>query len=201
MMVIVSGLALGCDTAAHKGCLQAGDKTIVVVASGLNITHPKCNNKILQEEMVNNMLIKNKDALLENKINIALHDLQYTVNTDNKWLVFILSQIVQNSIKYSKGENRNIEIFGEENKEKVSLHIKDNGIGIKSGELPRVFDKGFTGTNGRINGKKSTGIGLYLSKKLCDKLGLSIEITSSENVGTELIITFPKGTFLNEVLS
>ena len=50
MMVIVSGLALGCDTAAHKGCLQAGGKTIVVVASGLNITHPKCNNKILQEE-------------------------------------------------------------------------------------------------------------------------------------------------------
>lgn len=153
------------------------------------------------EEMVNNMLIKNKDALLENKINIALHDLQYTVNTDNKWLVFILSQIVQNSIKYSKEDDKNIEIFGEENKEKVSLHVKDNGIGIKSGELPRVFDKGFTGTNGRINGKKSTGIGLYLSKKLCDKLGLSIEITSSENVGTELIITFPKGTFLNEVLS
>ena len=54
MMVIVSGLALGCDTAAHKGCLQEGGKTIVVVASGLNITHPKCNNKILQEEMVNN---------------------------------------------------------------------------------------------------------------------------------------------------
>ena len=126
--------------------------------------------------------------------------MQYTVNTDNKWLVFILSQIIQNSIKYSKEGEKNIEIFGNENKESVTLHVKDNGIGIKNSELTKVFDKGFTGTNGRITGKKSTGIGLYLSKKLCNRLGLSINISSRENVGTEIIITFPKGTFFNEVL-
>ena len=152
------------------------------------------------EEVVNDTLIKNKAILLENKVNINIHDLQYTVNTDNKWLVFILSQIIQNSIKYSKEGEKNIEIFGNENKESVTLHVKDNGIGIKNSELTKVFDKGFTGTNGRITGKKSTGIGLYLSKKLCNRLGLSINISSRENVGTEIIITFPKGTFFNEVL-
>ena len=152
------------------------------------------------EEVVNDTLIKNKAILLENKVNINIHDLQYTVNTDNKWLVFILSQIIQNSIKYSKEGEKNIEIFGNENKESVTLHVKDNGIGIKNSELTKVFDKGFTGTNGRITGKKSTGIGLYLSKKLCNRLGLSINISSRENVGTEIIITFPKGTSFNEVL-
>ena len=152
------------------------------------------------EEVVNDTLIKNKAILLENKVNINIHDLQYTVNTDNKWLVFILSQIIQNSIKYSKEGEKNIEIFGNENKESVTLHVKDNGIGRKNSELTKVFDNGFTGTNGRITGKKSTGIGLYLSKKLCNRLGLSINISSRENVGTEIIITFPKGTFFNEVL-
>lgn len=152
------------------------------------------------EEVVNNTLIKNKTVLLENKVNINIYDLEYTVNTDNKWLVFILSQIIQNSIKYSKEKERNIEVFGNENKESINLHVKDNGIGIKNSELTKVFDKGFTGTNGRITGKKSTGIGLYLSKKLCNKLGLGINISSRENVGTEIIITFPKGTFFNEVL-
>ena len=82
-------------------------------------------------------------------------------------------------------------------KDKVILYINDNGIGIKKGEITRVFEKGFTGTNGRIRGKKSTGIGLYLSKKLCDKLGLGLELNSIENEGTELRIVFPKGSFYN----
>ena len=76
------------------------------------------------------------------------------------------------------------------------LYIKDNGIGIKKGEITRVFEKGFTGENGRINGRKSTGIGLYLCKKLCDKLGLGLELNSKKDIGTEVKMIFPKGSFM-----
>ena len=77
------------------------------------------------------------------------------------------------------------------------MHIKDNGIGIKNGEITRVFERGFTGENGRIIGQKSTGIGLYLCKKLCDKLGLGIELNSEKKIGTEVRIIFPKNSYTN----
>lgn len=85
--------------------------------------------------------------------------------------MFILNQIIGNSIKYKKqGDNSKIEIYAKQGKENVNLYVKDNGIGIKEGEITRVFEKGFTGTNGRLIGKKSTGIGLYLCKNLCNKI-------------------------------
>ena len=75
--------------------------------------------------------------------------------------------------------------------------IKDNGIGIKKGEITRVFEKGFTGTNGRMLNKKSTGIGLYLCKKLCDKLGMTIELDSVENKETIVRLIFPNSSLYN----
>ncbi len=81
--------------------------------------------------------------------------------------------------------------------EKVILYIKDNGIGIKKGEITRVFEKGFTGTNGRLSNKKSTGIGLYLCRKLCDKLGIAIELNSIQNEGTEIRLVFPKSSYID----
>ena len=77
------------------------------------------------------------------------------------------------------------------------LYIKDNGIGIKKGEITRVFEKGFTGTNGRLIGKKSTGIGLYLCKNLCNKLGIAIELNSVQDKGTELRLVFPKSSYID----
>lgn len=147
------------------------------------------------KDIVNMSIIKNKTIILNNKIELDIHDLEKQVYTDSKWVVFILNQVIQNSIKYSKKENKSIEIYAEEQKEKVTLYIKDNGLGIKKSELSRVFEKGFTGENGRIIGKKSTGIGLYLCKKLCDKLQLAININAEQNVGTEVMIVFPKGSF------
>ena len=149
------------------------------------------------KDIVNMSIIKNKTIILNNKIELDIHDLEKQVYTDSKWVVFILNQVIQNSIKYSKKENKLIEIYAEEQKEKVTLYIKDNGLGIKKSELSRVFEKGFTGENGRIIGKKSTGIGLYLCKKLCDKLQLAININAEQNVGTEVTIVFPKGSFSN----
>ena len=149
------------------------------------------------KDIVNMSIIKNKTIILNNKIELDIHDLEKQVYTDSKWVVFILNQVIQNSIKYSQNENQSIEIYAEEQKEKVTLYIKDNGLGIKKSELSRVFEKGFTGENGRIIGKKSTGIGLYLCKKLCDKLQLAININAEQNVGTEVTIVFPKGSFSN----
>ncbi len=147
------------------------------------------------KDIVNMSIIKNKTTILNNKFELNIHDLEKQVYTDSKWVVFILNQVIQNSIKYSKNENQSIEIYAEEQKEKVTLYIKDNGLGIKKSELSRVFEKGFTGENGRIIGKKSTGIGLYLCKKLCDKLQLAININAEQNIGTEVTIVFPKGSF------
>ena len=148
------------------------------------------------KEIVNESIKKNKSILIQENICINIHDIEKDVYTDNKWIVFILNQIIQNSTKYMRQEGRKeIEIYAKEGNEKVILYIKDNGIGIKKGEVTRVFEKGFTGTNGRILNKKSTGIGLYLCKKLCDKLGIRIELNSVQNEGTEVRLVFPQSTF------
>ena len=147
------------------------------------------------KEIVNGSVLKNKSTLLNEKVAIELKDIEQEVYTDSKWATFIINQIIQNAIKYSKKENKKIDIYSKTKNDKVILYIKDNGIGIKKGEITRVFEKGFTGDNGRIIGQKSTGIGLYLCKKLCDKLGLGIELNSEKDIGTEVRIIFPKNSY------
>ena len=148
------------------------------------------------KDIVNEIIRKNKTVLINEKIKINIHDLDVEVNTDSKWVIFIINQIIQNSIKYRKqDELSEIEIYSKAGKENVILYIKDNGIGIKKEEVKRVFDKGFTGANGRLSNKKSTGIGLYLCKKLCDKLGIGIELRSIVNKQTELKLIFPQNSY------
>ncbi len=155
-------------------------------------------NKTNLKEIVNGAILKNKTTLLNEKVSIELSNLKdEEVYTDSKWAVFIINQIIQNAIKYSKKENKKVEISSQEKNDKVILYIKDNGIGIKKGEITRVFERGFTGENGRIIGQKSTGIGLYLCKKLCDRLGLGIELNSEKDKGTEVRIIFPKNSYTN----
>ena len=149
------------------------------------------------KDIVNGAILKNKTNLINERITLELNDLEQEVYTDSKWATFIVNQIIQNSAKYSKENNKKIEIYAKKKNDKIILYIKDNGIGIKKGEITRVFEKGFTGENGRIIGKKSTGIGLYLCKKLCDKLGLGIELNSEKNKGTEVRIIFPKNSYIN----
>lgn len=148
-------------------------------------------------DIVNESVKRNKNVLIQEKISINMHNLDIDVYTDNKWAVFILSQVIQNSSKYmKKDEKREIDIFAKTGGENVILSIRDNGIGIKEGEIERVFEKGFTGTNGRRQNKKSTGIGLYLCKKLCEKLGIGMELNSKLNVGTDVRFIFPKGSYM-----
>lgn len=153
----------------------------------------KCNLK----DIVNESIKKNKTSLIEEKVDINIHDLDNVVSTDSKWIVFILGQIIQNSVKYrNKKSLSNIEVYSEPKKDNTVLYIKDNGIGIKNEEISRVFDKGFTGTNGRLAGKKSTGIGLYLCRNLCEKLGVSINVKSTDSVGTVVSLVFPNSSFV-----
>ena len=146
--------------------------------------------------VIDNVITKNKKAFINKKIKLDI-DVSGYVYSDSKWLEFIINQIVLNSIKYI-GNNPVIEIRSVKTKEGIVLSIKDNGIGIKSDELNKVFDKGFTGTNGRLD-RNSTGIGLYLVNKLVKKLGHGVEIRSQNGVYTELLLVFPVNSFVNNL--
>lgn len=157
------------------------------------------NDYLLKEieldKVIGSVLIKNKDDLLENKINVSVEECNTSVISDGKWIEFILNQIVNNSIKYKRDNTKSVIIFtAEENKKQVKLSIYDNGIGIPQKDLTRVFNKAYTGENGR-KGAKSTGIGLYIVKKLCDKLGHTIDIESAPNQWTRVNIYFGKNDF------
>ena len=139
---------------------------------------------------VNKVLNNNADSLIKKRVKISLGDLEKMVYSDSKWIEFILGQIISNSIKYMNKEHKELKIYCNENSKYVILNIEDNGAGISEKDISRVFDKGFTGENGRKFGK-STGIGLYLCKKLCKKLGLDITLISEEGKFTRVSIIFP----------
>ena len=149
------------------------------------------------KEIVNSAILKNKTTLINQKVILEIKELEKEVYTDSKWATFIINQIIQNAIKYSKESNKKIEIYSKSKNDKIILYIEDNGIGIRKGEITKVFERGFTGENGRKIGKKSTGIGLYLCKKLCDKLGLGIELNSEKDEGTQVRVIFPKNSYTN----
>ena len=146
-------------------------------------------------KVIKNVGIKNMDDLLDNKVEFIVDKTNYKVFTDSKWLEFILNQIINNSIKYKRNiDNSYIKIYVKDNLDTTVLIIEDNGIGIKTSDIRQVFDKTFTGTNGREN-TTSTGMGLYIAKNLCKKLGHKIEIESKENEYTRVFITFAKNKF------
>lgn len=146
-------------------------------------------------KVIKNVGIKNMDDLLDNKVEFMFDKTNYKVLTDSKWLEFILNQIINNSIKYKRNiDNSYIKIYVKDNLDTTVLIIEDNGIGIKSSDIRQVFDKTFTGTNGREK-TTSTGMGLYIAKNLCKKLGHKIEIESKENEYTRVFITFAKNKF------
>lgn len=147
--------------------------------------------------MVNKAVMQQKDLLIGNKIGIEKENLDLSVVTDSKWMEFILGQIINNSIKYMDEENKEthyIKFYAEETETETVLVAEDNGIGISEKDVPYVFDKIFTGENGR-KGKISTGMGLYICKRLCDKLGHKIAVESVEGEYTRVKIVFGKNTF------
>lgn len=142
------------------------------------------------ENLIKSILKKYSKELISSRVNLDLGNLKYTVYVDSKWMVFILGQIISNSIKYRR-DPFELSFNAFEKNNQVVLSIRDNGVGISESDLSRVFQKGFTGENGR-QFTKSTGIGLYLCKKMCNKMNLQIEISSCEEKWTCVNIVFPK---------
>ena len=158
------------------------------------------NNDYLIKEwdldtIIKNVALRNKDDLLALNIDFKVDNCNLKILTDSKWLEFIINQIVSNSIKYKKEKDSLIEITGKDYKNYITITIYDNGKGISKSDLPRVFNKTFTGNNGRSTSSKSTGMGLYLCKELCNKLGHKIEIDSKVDEYTKVIITIYKKDF------
>ena len=179
------------------------------------------------------VLKRNKHYLIQNQVQAEV-DCKSCAYTDQKWITFILNQLILNSTKYRRKNGAKIWIYTEEYTQKedvressrdaeglyqyaqktgepeqkeerlfrhshgVRLVVKDNGIGIRKEEVRRIFEKGFTGSNGRKT-ERSTGMGLYLCKKLCRKLGIEISAASREGEGTAMILEFPVSTYLSEI--
>ncbi|MCR5738443.1 MAG: sensor histidine kinase [Lachnospiraceae bacterium] len=143
-------------------------------------------------KIVKAVIMKRRKALFAISAEIDIGDLKSDdrIYTDAKWMEFIVGQVIDNSIKYASDERvLKLSFFITKENDRSVMNIRDNGIGMKSSEVSRAFEKGFTGTNGRA-GKASTGIGLYLCRKLCLRLGHEITLESAENEGTTVKIIF-----------
>lgn len=148
-------------------------------------------SEVKLQDIIKQAIKNNAFMLIRNNIEIKLDNLDYFIFTDKKWVLYVLDQLINNAIKYSK-ENAEIQFYGEESDKYICLNIRDNGIGIATEDLERIFNKGFTGSNGRNTRYKSTGMGLYFSKKILDKLGNSFEVYSVKNEYTLFKIKFNK---------
>ena len=146
--------------------------------------------------VVHQAIADNKYLLLQNGVHLKVEEMQDTVYSDEKWVRFILNQLIANAVKY-RSEQPVIHFSASRQQDQVILVVEDNGIGIPSADLPRIFEKGFTGQNGRIV-QQSTGIGLYLCKRLCEKLGIGITADSSEH-GTAISLSFHINCLIQEV--
>lgn len=145
------------------------------------------------KEIISSVVKKNAKVMIEAKVIPKMLNLETQVLTDAKWTEFIISQLIENAVKYrAKGRDAYIKIAADTNAEDVKLTIADNGIGIPQADLSRVLKKGYTGENGRKY-KKSTGMGLYLSKQLCDKMDIKMQLQSTEGEGTTITLTFKRG--------
>lgn len=150
-------------------------------------------------DVVHGAIADNKYLLRQCDMAITVDDLELVVYADDKWVRFILNQIISNAVKYRPPQNPALRIFTERSGDQVLLSIADNGIGIPESDLPRIFEKGFTGQNGRTI-HSSTGIGLYLCKRLCDKLGIGLAASSSDK-GTTITLSFHINDFITGVQS
>ena len=147
-------------------------------------------------QVVHQAIADNKYLLLQSGVRLEVEEMEDTVYSDEKWVRFILNQLIANAVKYRSGQPV-FRFSTRRQQDQVILMMEDNGIGISPADLPRIFEKGFTGQNGRMV-QQSTGIGLYLCKRLCDKLGIGIAAESSGQ-GTAISLAFHINCLIHEV--
>ncbi|WP_106494566.1 sensor histidine kinase [Lentibacillus sp. Marseille-P4043] len=173
----IERLRQGLDVALYQSRLQKFDRDFHV-------------EKLALRTLVKDAIQEFKSSFIRNQVFPELSiDETLIVATDQKWLRFVLDQLISNAIKYSHDTSEKVYFTAEVIGEKLALHVRDHGHGIPSQDLKRVFDPFFTGMNGRTF-RESTGMGLYLSKEICEALGHTITIASEKDVGTTVTITF-----------
>ena len=145
--------------------------------------------KIKLDKVIRESIRKYAKIFIRKKLSMHYDGTDIIVTSDEKWLSFIIEQILSNAIKYTKAGSITINVLPNASNKIVCLEIADEGIGISAEDIPRVFEKGYTGYNGHEN-KSSTGIGLYLCKQAADKLGHRLEIESEKKKGTKVRIYF-----------
>ena len=141
--------------------------------------------EVALDKVVREAIHKYARLFVRKKIKLELSPIDAQVLTDEKWLEFVIEQILSNAIKYTAGGTISVYLEEESEQETKELVIEDTGIGIAPEDLPRIFEKGYTGYNGHAD-KHSTGIGLYLCRKIMRKLSHEITIESEIGVGTKV---------------
>lgn len=171
------------------------------VSRGDSVEKDYLLRKVALNEVVFAAVRRYAKLCISRHITVQTERLDGAVYTDGKWLEFILGQILINAIQYAPPKQGRIRIDACWHADSVVLSIVDNGPGIPLQDLPRLFEKGFTGHNGRQQNKKATGMGLYLCKTLCDKLGHGLQVYSTWGEGTEVRITFPLSSLTEQIFS
>lgn len=143
------------------------------------------------KQVVEAAIRENKRLFIRNHVYPEIHVEETVVESDEKWLEFIFTQLITNAVKYSAGKAQKVTITEMESENKIMVTVADHGVGIPKADLKRVFNPFFTGENGRIY-RESTGMGLYLVKEVCEQLGHEIELTSVQGEGTSVQLIFRK---------
>ncbi len=204
----ITGIALICENRRrHEAVTQENLREISLENQKIE----NCVDKVLyyarMENVYKDFLIQKTDlqktaeeVLEKNRLLLIRHQVRAEVccgdmvYTDGKWISFILNQMIGNSVKY-RSESPVFLIYTEREKDGVRLTIEDNGVGILPEELSRIFEKGFTGSNGRSH-KQATGIGLYLCKRLCERLEIGLSAQSQPGRGTKMTLDFPVSNYI-----
>ena len=163
---------------------------VIHISRASSYSHDLVVEEVNLSTLVKSVIKNNMNSLIAKKIELEIGNLDFKIFSDRKWVYYVIEQIINNACKYVD-VNGKIDIKGQETDECVVLFIKDNGIGIPAKDIDRIFDRGFTGENGRKKGK-STGMGLYICKKIADKLNFNIEVSSQVGKYTEFKIYFYK---------
>lgn len=165
--------------------LQSVEQYVEMVLGYLRLESPSSDYVIrnyLLDDIVRQAVRKYASQFIRRKLRLEYTPLNVSVITDEKWLLFVIEQVLSNALKYTRSGSVSITLEAPK-----TLCIRDTGIGIAPEDLPRVFEKGFTGCNGRTD-KRATGIGLYLCRRILEKLGHTIAITSTVGEGTTVRI-------------
>ena len=165
---------------------------VLYYARSNNVSKDYIIKEVSLAALVRKVVKRNSRDFINKRISIDIEAIEGSVYSDIKWLEYILNQVIGNSIKYTREKEGKVKAYTVKNENNIVLTVEDNGVGIIDKDINRVFEKGFTGESGRKFGT-STGIGLYLCKKLTEQLGLGLTLTSKAGEGTKVSIIFPLG--------